>query len=253
MLIHSNYLFKALGCTIILFVICSCSLTQQRGVEFSKFLDDDCLQLHSLVNDSYPYVPHYSRTINGVVYPYNDHDTDFLDHEGRLTLLKNYISQTGDINIHDEYGMTAAAHAAAIGDLNYIKYLHQAGVQPITCSISQYKRDGIRSTNPIVWTIYKNQLEAMYLLLELGYSPVGADECIVYDRVSMLCKLVQHGADVRDGAFGKDLPPTIWFAKSPEMVSFLQKQGCSLNAAKAYAKTQPFQKESKFSEWGVRE
>lgn len=193
------------------------------------------LVLNHVVNDKYPYVESYARTINGVVYPRNE-SMEIIDNEGRLACMKKYIAETGNVTIRDEYGLSALVHAAAVGDVEYVKYLHQAGIKVDKYPVSEYEREDFRSKYPVIWAIFRGQRETLLALLDLGYSPVGADVCIEKDDLFMLRELVKRGALVNDGAFGEDLPYSIILAKSYEMVSYLQQNGCSLSKAILYAK-----------------
>ena len=160
-----------------------------------------------------------------------------INHQKRLDIFKKLIKNGLDVNATDNEGVPALGHAAAVGDVAYMKALLGRGARVTFRDLEEnLLNDMYWSPNsPMDLAAKFRQKEAALLLLQHGANPRGIKKAIVADDREMIDLLLAHGADIhQDENIYDEEVPNLYFAKSASMVRYLVDKGCSVDQAIRY-------------------
>lgn len=162
---------------------------------------------------------------------------DPINHQKRLDIFKKLIKNGLDVNATDNEGVPALGHAAAVGDVAYMKALLGRGARVTFRNLEEnLLNDMYWSPNsPMDLAVEFRQKEAALLLLQHGANPRGIRNAIAADDREMIDLLLAHGADIhQDENIYDEVVPNLYFAKSASMVRYLVDKGCSVDQAIRY-------------------
>lgn len=162
---------------------------------------------------------------------------DPINHQKRLDIFKKLIKNGLDVNATDNEGVPALGHAAAVGDVAYMKALLGRGARVTFRNLEEnLLNDMYWSPNsPMDLAAKFRQKEAALLLLQHGANPRGIRNAIAADDREMIDLLLAHGADIhQDENLYDEEVPNLCFAKSASMVRYLVDKGCSVDQAIRY-------------------